>query len=545
MTGDVDSNTTAPAPRTSLPSDPIAAREFLQSRVTRYLKVAFGIWLVAIASDRISKLYSYHDAYLEPVGWYLDAQYVALAMLAAAYIVARRLKLSPFALRAFEVSATLIQALLATSILSQITVAARPEMLSLFAVTLFLVLRAGIVPGTTLVALVVGLLAVTPTLVLTYVLYTTPAAPPPLGITVQRALLYMVEWSAMALFATTAIHSVIYGLQERIQELGQYTLLHKIGEGGMGVVYRARHALLRRPTAVKVLPADRTTPAAIARFEREVQLTAELSHPNIVSVYDFGRTPDGSFYYAMEFLDGVDLQRLIEESGPIAPERAVHMLLQAADALAEAHAVGLIHRDIKPANLFVSNLRRRPDHVTVLDFGLAKDYTSQGSPELSAAESLTGTPLYMAPESIVSPAEVDARSDIYALGAVAYWLLTGTPPFSGRSIVEVCAAHLHTAVERPSERRGVPIGDALDALVLDCLAKSKTDRPTSAAVLVERLRALPVTSWTASDAEREWAQRRTRVPTEPREPIALARTLAIAKRAGREDDPVLPRVKRR
>ena len=315
-------------------------------------------------------------------------------------------------------------------------------------------------------------------------------------------------------------------------ELGQYTLDEKLGEGGMGVVYRARHALLRRPTAVKVLrtpegPVPCTvlgragvlsrgcTPVStlgpdeetLARFEREVQLTARISHPNIVSVYDFGRSPDGAFYYAMEFLDGVDLQRLVEEHGPLPPSRVVHVLAQMAEALSEAHAVGLIHRDIKPANAILCEHPRRYDLVKVVDFGLVKELSGPVS-GLSEARVVTGTPLYMAPEAIAYPLEVDERSDLYALGAVAYFLLTGEPVFEGKTVVEVCAAHLHKPVVPPSMRAGGRIPAELEALVLRCLAKPRGDRPSSADEVLAALRAMPLPAWGQDEARAFWASRK-------------------------------------
>jgi eukaryotic-like serine/threonine-protein kinase len=497
--------------------------------VALYVGVALVIWGIAFLIERLIQLVTLGHMFAKPDGWSVQLHLAVLVVLASLFAAARRGHRSTRSLRAFEITATSIQALLAALLLGQQPLIVRPEFVSLFAATLFLMLRAGIVPGNTLGAVFVGVLAVLPSLALTFWLYSTQTAPP--GLQLEVVLPYMLEWSAMALACTTIIHRVIYGLQERVQELGQYTLLHKIGEGGMGVVYRARHALLRRPTAVKVLPRERTTPTGVARFEREVQLTAELAHPNIVAIYDFGRTPDGSFYYAMEYLEGLDLQRLVEEAGPLPAARAVHLLVQAADALAEAHEVGLIHRDVKPANLFVSSSRRRADHLTVLDFGLAKDYSQrEPDPSVSLSDTITGTPLYMAPESIVTPNEMDARSDLYALGAVGYWLLTGTAPFAGRTIVEVCAAHLHMPVESPSTRLGTPLARELEELILECLAKKKTDRPSGAAELVERLRALPAPRWSTEEAWSWWLERGDRAAPGPRQPLELARTLAIVRR---------------
>jgi eukaryotic-like serine/threonine-protein kinase len=289
--------------------------------------------------------------------------------------------------------------------------------------------------------------------------------------------------------------------------LGPYALGRKLGEGGMGSVYEASHTLLRRRTAIKTLPAARAGSRAIARFEREVQVTARLSHPNIVPVYDFGRSSDGTFYYAMEYLDGVDLQRLVDDSGPLPASRVAHVLCQAAEALAEAHAAGVIHRDIKPGNLILCDHARRPDLLKVVDFGLVReldgDDAAAADPDL-----LAGTPLYMAPEAITAPADVDGRSDLYALGAVGYFLLTGRPPFTGRTVVEVLSQHLHATVVPPSERTHAPIPTDLENVILSCLAKSPADRPASASAVVDALRACQgMPSWAYAEARAWWSQR--------------------------------------
>jgi serine/threonine-protein kinase len=524
----MEAGKSAPVRHSAVPSDPSAARAFLQSRVSIYVGVTLGLWCVALLSEMLITTLTLGSPFARASEWPMGVHYAALAVLGGLLALARRRSRSVAALRAMEVFASLLQAVLSTVLLTQLPLAVRPEMLALFAATLFLMLRAALVPGSALVAFSVGVASMVPTVVFTIWLYSTQPMVPGSGMTFTTGVFYVLEWCGMALVATTSVHAVIYGLQERVQELGQYTLLHKIGEGGMGVVYRARHALLRRPTAVKLLPVERTSPNGIARFEREVQLTAELAHPNIVSVYDFGRTPDGAFYYAMELLHGVDLQRLVEEEGPLPAARAVHILVQAADAIAEAHEVGLIHRDIKPANLLVSNRSRRPDHLTVLDFGLAKEI-SQADPELSSVDAITGTPLYMAPESITDPVAVDGRSDVYALGAVAYWLLTATTPFRGRTLVEICAGHLHKEPEAPSLRLGRALAPELDALVLACLAKQQRDRP-DAAQLLERLRALQLGAWSAADAKACWDARVGRASEAPSESMEHARTMEIVRR---------------
>jgi serine/threonine protein kinase len=278
--------------------------------------------------------------------------------------------------------------------------------------------------------------------------------------------------------------------------LGPYTLEDKIGEGAMGEVYRARHALLRRATAIKVLARDVSEPER-SRFEAEVQLTAELRHPNTVSVYDYGRAPDGTPYYAMELLEGETLQQLVEREGPQGPQRVIHILLQVCAALGDAHRANLIHRDVKPDNVFLCRQGGLTDVVKLLDFGLVKRIGGAAGAGITKADTIVGTPLYMSPESILAPETVDARSDLYALGAVGYFLLTGTPVFRGNGVVEVCGHHLHTTPERPSVRSGRRIPPALERLLMDCLAKDPAQRPHSAEELACRLRACS----DASDSE--------------------------------------------
>jgi serine/threonine-protein kinase len=308
-------------------------------------------------------------------------------------------------------------------------------------------------------------------------------------------------WCAGGVAAAFVVSHVVHGLRREVKtamRLGQYTLEEEIGRGGMGVVYRARHALLRRPTAIKLLAPGQSA-VAEKRFEREVQITSMLTHPNTVVVYDFGHTRDGVFYYVMELLDGVSLQDLIEEQGPQPPGRVVHIMAQIASALAEAHGAGLIHRDVKPSNIILCDRAGDPDFVKVLDFGLVKE-TGNRNPALTGSAALTGTPLYMAPESILRPEAVDARVDIYALGAVGYTLVTGKPPFDGANVVEVCSHHLHTAPEPPSRRLGRPVPAALEEILLGCLAKSPEDRPQTGKALAETLRRLgrmPELSWEA------------------------------------------------
>jgi eukaryotic-like serine/threonine-protein kinase len=292
--------------------------------------------------------------------------------------------------------------------------------------------------------------------------------------------------------------------------LGLYTLEAKIGEGGMGAVYRARHPWLVGPAAIKLLPRDRAGADAVARFQREVQRTRRLLHPNIVSIFDTGRTSDGVHYYAMEYLDGLSLAELVAHDGPLPPGRVVHVLRQACRALAEAHAAGLVHRDVKPANLHLGRRGGVPDQLKVLDFGLSEELGAgpRASGTAASAGGFVGTPHYAAPEAVTRPDTVDGRTDLYSLGAVAYFLLTGTPVFDGETMLEVCSRHLLMAPEPPSVRLGAPVPTALEALVLACLEKQPQRRPASAAALERALANLPgLIPWDDEQAERWWRER--------------------------------------
>jgi serine/threonine-protein kinase len=283
----------------------------------------------------------------------------------------------------------------------------------------------------------------------------------------------------------------------------------------MGEVYKARHAMLRRPTAVKLLPPEEGGESRLERFEREVQLTSRLTHPNTVSIFDYGRTPDGVLYYAMEYLDGISLEDLVAGDGPQPPARVVHVLRQVCGSLEEAHAIGLIHRDVKPANVILCERGGVPDVAKVFDFGLVKELQSGEAEALTRENVITGTPLYLAPESILSSDAVDARADIYAVGAVGYFLLTGRPVFDGRTLVEVCGHHLHTTPVPPSQRLGAPLPAGLEDVLLRCLEKDPGRRPRTARELGEALAAAGAGSWTAEDARAWWTVRGARL-REPR-----------------------------
>jgi len=309
------------------------------------------------------------------------------------------------------------------------------------------------------------------------------------------------------------------------KELGQYQLEEKLGEGGMGVVYRGRHRMLRRPTAIKLLHPDKTTDEAIARFEREVQLTCQLNHPNTIAIYDFGRTPEGIFYYAMEFLDGITLDTLVARFGPQPAGRVVHILRQVCGSLAEAHEIGLVHRDIKPANIILSCRGGEADVAKVLDFGLVKAVDSKKNASITSAGAVLGTPLFMSPESIQSPETIDVRSDLYALAAVGYFLVTGQPPFSGASVVEICVHHARTPPMRPSEKLGLPVPADLEDVLLKGLAKKPEDRFSTAREFAEALAACAdAAAWKSSTADAWW---RTNYPGNAAATISIDQTNSI------------------
>jgi len=299
------------------------------------------------------------------------------------------------------------------------------------------------------------------------------------------------------------VHSM--GLElKRARKLGQYELEQRLGEGGMGVVYVARHAMMQRPTAIKLLRPEKAGADSVARFEREVKMTARLTHPHTVTIFDYGHTADGVFYYAMELLDGATLSDVVKAQGPLGAGRVVRILHQVAGALSEAHGVGLIHRDIKPANIMLVDQGGETDQAKVLDFGLVKQVEDAGSASVTNANVITGTPQYLSPEAVTDPSKVDARSDLYALGAVGYFLLTGEHVFAGENIVEVCAQHLRDEPVPPSQRLGKHTPPDLDRILLECLAKSPSDRPATAKELQLALEACEAFGTWSDDNAREW-----------------------------------------
>lgn len=314
---------------------------------------------------------------------------------------------------------------------------------------------------------------------------------------------------------------VVYRLGTAIREareMGSYRLVERLGRGGMGEVWRAEHRHLARPAAIKLIrpkvlgaqdPGSREL--LLRRFEREAQTIAMLRSPHTVALYDFGVTDDGTFYHVMELLDGFDLSALVRRFGVLPPERVVHLLRQVCHSLGEAHASGLVHRDVKPANVYLCRYGREVDFTKVLDFGLVKQRRAPEaeSDQLTAQEIAGGTPAFMSPEQALGEGELDGRSDLYALGCVAYWLLTGTTLFRGRTVMETIVMHVHAEPEPPSRRSAQAIPAALEALVLRCLAKEPGARPQTAEELDALLAAVPLErQWTPERAQSWWSEQR-------------------------------------
>ena len=292
--------------------------------------------------------------------------------------------------------------------------------------------------------------------------------------------------------------------------VGSYSLIEQLGSGGMGEVWLARHELLARPAAVKIvreaaMAGGEESHALRQRFAREAQATAELQSPHTVQLFDFGVTDTGGFYYVMERLRGMDLQRMVERHGPLPPERTVFLLKQACRSLSEAHALGLVHRDIKPANLFVCRLGQEYDFLKVLDFGVVSRHERESVAPLTAAGMLLGTPAFLAPELVSG--SFDARADLYGLGCVAYWLLTGRPPFEARDAMSLLRQHADTMPPPASSIAGARVPADLDALILECLAKDPGLRPATAEILWERLDRLPVGGRWDQRVARDWWER--------------------------------------
>ena len=392
-----------------------------------------------------------------------------------------------------------------------------------------------LVPGSTRMVLIGSVLA---------------ASMDPVGILIARAR--GVEAPSLTLVAWTYLPNYVIAVMAvipskilahlarkvaRARQLGSYHLVEQIGRGGMGEVWKAEHRLFARPAAIKLITSQRLDEAsAVAeqRFRREAQAAAALRSPHTIQLYDFGITRDRRLYYVMELLEGCDLQTLVTRFGAQPPARVASILRQACRSLAEAHAAGLVHRDIKPGNLHIGRLGLEYDFVKVLDFGLVKRESGAGGVDvqLTSPEAISGTPAYMAPE-MASDEPVDARADLYALGCVGYFLVTGQRMFDGNHPMQVLLQHLRDEPVPPSVRLGRPVPAGLERLLIQCVAKSPADRPQDAAGLAEALGAAGAGEWTQTDARRWWETTYTS-PTTVERPVDPSRTVLQVAPAGGE-----------
>ncbi|MEH6569300.1 MAG: serine/threonine-protein kinase [Halioglobus sp.] len=307
--------------------------------------------------------------------------------------------------------------------------------------------------------------------------------------------------SAGSLLFSVRLKHQVYTVLEKARTLGQYEIDRRIGSGGMGEVYLGHHAMLRKPTAIKLLNADSAMDVrAQNRFQREINLACQLTHPNTIEIFDYGRTPAGIFYYAMEYLDGFSVDAMVTVAGPVAPGRVIHILIQACGSLHEAHQLGFLHRDVKPANMMLTTAGGICDTLKILDFGLVRDLTDD-----SDEEEIAGTPMYLAPESVLTTQSGSPRSDLYALGAVGYFMLTGTTIFPDSDVATLLAQQIESSIPFPSQRLGRALPEDLEYVIMACLSKDPALRPDSAAHLAKLLEDCNHQPWTAVDAQQWWA----------------------------------------
>ncbi len=482
-----------------------------------------GLWLVAVLVEvvlapRTGLPEAYHDFWPLP-GLYYAAASVALSL--AMMVVSRTLSSRPHLLLDLGLVYLVANGLIIG--LANFTRAPQLTGPSVSWMCVLILLYPAIAPNTPRKILVAGLIA---------------ASMDPLGFWVQQQRFgfdslsgFEYIWLFLPNYLCAVAAVVPAHLISRLgrevttaRRMGSYKLEGLIGKGGMGEVYRASHRFLARPAAVKLVRPDVLSGSAkeakvtLSRFRREAEVVASLRSQHTIDLYDFGMTDDGSLYLVMELLDGIDLETLVERFGPVPASRAVHFITQACDSLDEAHRRGMIHRDVKPSNLHTCRMGPEYDFIKVLDFGLVKaerlggrDLTHLTSPELT-----TGTPAFMAPEMVAEHGTADPRADIYALGCVLYWLLTGHLLFDAVSPVAMMMKHLHDTPERPSARTEVPIPPELDEIVMACLAKSPDDRPADAAALRALLKKVPLTEWSAEEARAWWDQH---LPAQPSEMV--------------------------
>ncbi|MEP6768366.1 MAG: serine/threonine-protein kinase [Acidobacteriota bacterium] len=491
------------------PAGPSGERDFLAERLALFARIAClasGAFLVMRVV--INALANRDPTRTSPLDGFPFFHLAATAVLFLTWMLAGGRAFSERGLRRLDAAGTIAAALCYALMERTMPLSWRPDQLVLLILNAVLLGRAALVPSEPRRTAWISSASVAAIPLVTFLLFRGNGSRELLpGALVTQAVL----WASFTVVLATLISNVTFHLRRsvaRARRLGQYRLLEKIGEGGMGIVYRAEHEMLRRPTAIKLLLPQSAGEMNLRRFEREAQLTARLTNPHTVSVYDYGRTPEGAFYYVMEYLDGVDLERLVREGGPLPPGRVVHILRQVCEALSEAHGIGLIHRDIKPANILLSESGGISDVAKVLDFGLVKEVNESDAARLTRDDVFAGTLHYLAPETIQAGSP-DPRSDLYALGAVAYYLLTGEPVFDGMPM-QVIQSHVQAIPQSPSARLGRALPAKLERVVLDCLQKDPNRRPESARALTDRLDACDdVEPWAVEQARRWWRSRKT------------------------------------
>jgi serine/threonine-protein kinase len=491
------------------------ARAFLQRRVAAFGLIGATLGATALLFRVLMGVLfgSLWERITDP-GFLIHA--ASIAPLFAVWLICRRGNLSVKASHAVEYTGIFLASVGYIGMGLDIRPEVGADTITAFILALIIFARSVFVPSSARRTTILGILIGIPLVVATYwhnlsidlsiwstFGYNAESAQRVAGSQVVITVMWWTLTIGLAALASRVIHRLRKEVSD-VQKLGQYNLERKLGEGAMGVVYQAKHGMLKRPTAIKLLRPEVADRDALDRFRREVQLTAKLTHPNTVTIYDYGRTPDGLFYYAMELLDGATLTQVVEAGGPQPVARVVRILRDAALALNEAHDVGLIHRDIKPSNIMLARQGGVPDVTKVLDFGLVKNLGKVDDLEQTNTMSIKGTPHYLSPEAIQDPQGIDGRTDLYALGAVGYYLLAGRHVFEGKTIMEVCLHHLHTKPLPFAEvcSEAVPIG--LETLIFACLEKAQSDRPVSGQELADALDGLEVAQWTRADAEGWW-----------------------------------------
>jgi serine/threonine-protein kinase len=481
-----------------------------------------SIWAIAlIMNDVVAKLLGHdHRKMIGSAGWHAAwpqpgnlIAVIGLGISLTLFLVATRMRLPPLRILRLGLVYEVITAALVATLMqwhpqsTDITGTFRISWLCLIIVTFPVV-----VPSTPLTTLVVSFLV---------------ASMDPIAIAMAQARDVQLQadtftwiWYflpnyisvALASIPTTIISSLGHQVN-KARELGSYQLGELLGRGGMGEVYKARHRMLARPAAIKLIRPEAlgagnsaAAEVAIQRFRREAQAAALLRSPHTISLYDFGMTDDGVFYYVMELLEGLDLESLVKNHGPMPAGRTAFLIRHACRSLGEAHSRGMVHRDIKPSNIFTCRLGLNVDFVKVLDFGLVKHHKEGSDAQtvlLTQADVTTGTPAYMAPEMALGERLIDGRADIYALGCVAYWLLTGRLVFEADTPVKMMLQHIQTKPAPPSVYAEVDVPPELDRIILQCLAKNPDERPADAKILADLLAGV--------DAPEPWNQARAQL----------------------------------